>query len=131
MKIKVTLDSSVIVSGLLIFEPRYQESVRILKKVFEGEYLAILPSIVLVEVVSAIKRRTNSEILALKVKEKLLNSKFIEFVDVNFKIMNESAELAAKLGLRGMDTIIVEVSRENNSKLITYDKEILEKLKTI
>src|SRR4030042_6146283 len=61
---RITLDSSLIVSSLLEKEPRHREALEIWTAVVSGNYLAIMPYSVFVEVVAAIRRRTGSGKLA-------------------------------------------------------------------
>jgi len=64
---RITLDSSLIVSSLLEKEPRHEEALEIWAAVLSGNYFAIMPYSVFVEVVAAIRRRTGSEKLAREV----------------------------------------------------------------
>jgi len=125
---KLTLDSSVIISSLLEKEPRHQEAIKIWETIVSGENSAILPYSVLVEVTAAIRRRTGSEGLALHVKEELSTTDAVSFVVLDQKSASEAADLAAKTAVRGMDALVVQVSREFGTELITFDEEILRKV---
>ncbi len=67
----VTIDSSIIISSLLKTEVRHEEASAIWDKVLSGEYAAVMPYSVLVEVVAAIRRRTGSESLAVTVQKEM------------------------------------------------------------
>jgi len=128
---KITLDSSVIVSSLLEKEPRHKEALEIWTAVVSGNCLAIIPYSVFVEVVSAIRRRTGSEKLAREVKLRLLNIEAISFMVLDDKSANQAADLAAKTGVRGMDALVIQVAKEFNTELISFDEEMMLKAKNI
>jgi len=122
----ITLDSSVIVCSLRKEEEKYEDCLKLVKAVGDGKYIAIEPYLVLVEVVAAIRRRTDSEELAEKVKNALLSGMF-NFFDLIHERALESCEISKNTGLKGMDSIVVQISKEFNSTLVTLDKEIKEK----
>jgi predicted nucleic acid-binding protein len=122
---RITLDSSIIVSSLLEKEPRHKEALEIWTAVVSGNYFAIMPYSVFVEVVAAIRRRTGSEKLAREVKLKLLNIETISFVVLDDKSANQAADLAAKTGVRGMDALVIQVAKEFRTELISFDDEMV------
>jgi predicted nucleic acid-binding protein len=122
---KVTVDSSVIISSLLNNEHRHAEAFKIWEEVLKGKCLAFLPFSILVEVVAAIRRRTGSNRLALEVKKELLNLESISFVILDEDSADQAAEIAAEIGIRGMDAIVVQVAKEFGSKLISFDNEMI------
>ena len=63
----ICLDSFVIVAALRKQEVHYEAAKKLLEKIKDGEYIAIEPYIVLIEIVAAIKRRTGSTELAKRV----------------------------------------------------------------
>ncbi len=123
-----TLDSSFIIAALLPFEEKYKEAIDFLSRVLKGELTAIQPFSVLVEVVGAIKRRTGSTELANKVKDKLLGSVNLIFVEINKPLALKAANITAEIGLRGMDAIIFATAKEYKTLLKTYDKEMLKRM---
>jgi predicted nucleic acid-binding protein len=90
-----------------------------------------MPYSVLVEVVATIKRRTGSKSLAMEVKQELLNIETISFVILDDKSAVEAADLAAKTGVRGMDALVIQVSKEFKTELVTFDDEMTEKIKSL
>jgi predicted nucleic acid-binding protein len=127
---RLTIDSSVIIASLLKKEPRHKEALEIWNAILSGRNVAVMPYSVLVEVVAAIKRRTGSESLALEVKQELLNIEAISFVILDDKSAVEAADLAAKTGVRGMDALLIQVAKEFGTELISFDEEMLLKLKS-
>ena len=122
---RLTVDSSVIISSLLRDEPRHKEAFEIWGGVLAGKTTAIMPYSVFVEVVAAVRRRTGSERLARQVKHQLLGIKTVSFVDLDDKSAKEAAEIAAKIGARGMDALVIQVAREFGTKLVSFDEEMM------
>jgi predicted nucleic acid-binding protein len=122
---RLTLDSSVIIASLLINDPRHKEALEIWESVLSGKNFAIMPYSVLVEVVASIRRRTGSEKLALEVKHELLNIDTASFVVLDDKSAGEAAEFAARTGVRGMDALVIQVSKEFGTELISFDEEMI------
>jgi predicted nucleic acid-binding protein len=128
---KLTVDSSVIVASLLPNEPRHNEAYRIWESVLSGVNVAIMPYSIFVEVVAAVKRRTGSIELSRAVMRELRRNQNIIFVDLDLKAAEESAEIAVKTGVRGMDAIVIQVAKDFGSEMITFDQEMMEKAKAV
>jgi len=128
---KLTIDSSVIISSLLKNEHRHKEALSIWEDVLKGESFVINHFSVLVEVVAAIRRRTGLVSLAMEIKKELIDTENISFVILDDKAAIEAAEIAAKTGLRGMDALMVQVAKEYNAELISFDKEMMRKSRTV
>jgi len=123
----LTIDSSVIVSSLLINEPRHKEALRIWERVLAGESYAVMPYSVMVEVVAAVRRRTGSEALAMEAKKELNSINAVSFVILDKEAADNAAVLAAKTGVRGMDALVIQVAKEYGTELISFDKEMMAK----
>ncbi|HSE83055.1 MAG TPA: type II toxin-antitoxin system VapC family toxin, partial [Thermodesulfobacteriota bacterium] len=115
---RLTVDSSVIISSLLQDEPRHKEALAIWQDILRGKSFAIMPYSVFVEVVAAVRRRTGSEKLALEVKNELTSIETVTFVVLDDKSAIRAAELAAKIGVRGMDALVIQVAEEFSADLI-------------
>lgn len=127
----ITLDSSVIVAALREQEEEHELCKKLLERVKNGEFVALEPYTVLVEVVAAIKRRTKSEFLAERVKKDLENIDTIRFLDLISSRANSAAEIARETDVRGMDAIVIQTSKEFNASLISLDKEMNDRAKSI
>jgi predicted nucleic acid-binding protein len=80
-----------------------------------------------VEVVAAVRRRTGSEELAREVAKQLLEIETIFFVGLDGKSAQESAELAMKTGVRGMDALVLQVAQDFSTELMSFDEEMMDK----
>ncbi len=121
---RIVVDSSVFVAAFRESEPYAREAFRILQQIEKGILTAVIPTIVVLEVAAAIRRRTGSESLAQQVGEKLLSFSAISLIDVTAFRMLDYLDLAARIGLSGMDSIVVGVAREFDLPLMTLDKEM-------
>lgn len=116
-----------IVTALRKQEKNHQAAKNVMRKVKEGRHVAIEPYTVLVEITAAVKRRTASKELSLRVKDDLLAINTIHFVDLDISSATDAAEIAANIGVKGMDAIVIQVAKEYGIPLVTLDKEMLEK----
>lgn len=124
MKETLTLDSSVFVAAFRKQEEKHQACRNLLSKISDGEYLAIQPYTVFVEIVAAVKRRTGSAAFVHQVEKNLKEISFIHFLEIVKRRADEAAQIAIESGLKGMDALVVQVSREVGSYLVTLDTEM-------
>jgi len=130
---EITIDSSVLVSAFVKGDKFRSEARQVMKRIFSGEYRATTSATVFVEVCGSISRRTSLD-NATAVREQLIkweDMNFITYSELTVKRRNEAAELAVRLGLRGMDAIVVQAAKEKNQVLITFDEEAAEKIKGV
>ena len=125
------LDSSVFVAALVESEEKHIVCRKILESVKDGKFVTLEPYTVLVEVVAAIRRRTGSDVLAERVKQDLQNIGNIYFFELVSLRAEKAAHIAAQTGLRGMDSIVVQIANEFNGELVTLDEEIEKKASKI
>jgi predicted nucleic acid-binding protein len=128
---KVTIDSSVIIASLLKNELRHKEAATIWQKVLTGKQVAIMPYSILVEVVAAIKRRTGSRELAIEIKKELMSIDSLSFVVLDNESAEHAADIAARVGIRGMDAIVIQVAEEYKTDLISFDTEMVKKYQLV
>jgi len=121
----------VIVAALRRQEKDHLPALKLLRQIKDQEHIAIEPYTVLVEVVAAIRRRTGSKELATRVKDDLLALGTFRFVDLDAVSSSSAAGIAADIGVRGMDAIVIQVAKEFGIPLVTLDVEIIEKAKGI
>jgi predicted nucleic acid-binding protein len=124
---ELTVDSSVIVASPLEQEKEHSKAFKVWAEVLTGEAVAIMPYIVLVEVVAAVRRRTGDKELAQKIKNELLSASTIIFAIVDPEAAPEASDIAAETGMTGMDAIVVQTAKEYGTSLVTLDKEIISK----
>lgn len=124
---QLTVDSSVIVASLLEEEKEHSKAFKVWAEVLTGKTVAIMPYIVLVEVVAAVRRRTADKELALKLKKELLSAGNVNFTILDPEAALEASDIAIETGMRGMDAIVVQTAKEYGTSLVTLDNEMISK----
>ena len=127
----IVLDSSIIVAALRKQEGKHRECKNLLEKVKSGEFIAVEPFTVLIEVVAAIRRRTGSKELAERVKNDLESIDTIKFVDLVSFRAEETASIAALISVKGMDAIIIQIAKEFDAVLVSLDADMMVKAKEV
>ena len=120
----LTLDSSVIIASLREQESKHKECKKVMESIANGKHIVVTPYTVFVEVVSAIRRSTGSRNIAENVSANLENMDTIYFIELIKSSAKEAVAISAETGLKGMDSIVVQIAKENNSYLVTLDDEM-------
>jgi|GEM_PF-211672 len=123
----LTLDSSVIVAALNKHERQHRECRRLLQMVKDGEFIALEPYTVLVEVAAAIRRRTGDSDLARRVRDDLQDIETLKFMELTTGRATMAAQIAEETGTRGMDAIVIQVAKEFDNPLISLDAEMIDR----
>lgn len=124
---KLVIDTNIFVSGLDPNDVFHKECFPVLMKLLSFEITALCPSLVLVETTCVIRRRTQSEAIAVAVYKNLARLPAINWLDVNLDVAKRASMLGAITGLRGGDAIVLQVAEQCGIPLLTKDKEIKEK----
>ena len=83
---RFVIDSNIFISSLDPKDIFHDECYPIFEKILTFEIEALCPSLVLVEVVCVIRRRTNSEKLAVAVYKNLSQIPAINWLDINLEV---------------------------------------------
>ena len=79
------------------------------------------------KVVAAVRRRTDSKELAREVGKELLEIETLFFVGLDSKSAQDTAELAVKTGVRGMDALVLQVAQDFGIELMSFNEEMMAK----
>jgi predicted nucleic acid-binding protein len=124
------VDSAVIVASFLEGEPNHQRGREIISGLETGEYELHLPTIVVVEVSSAIRRQSAHRWRSLltfwnrTILDWERNGKLVLY-PLDRTRMELAVAVARRHRLRGADSVIAALSEELNIPLKTFDREIL------
>ncbi len=121
---KLVVDSNIFVSSLDPNDVHHAECLPIFERILRFEIEALCPTLVLVETTCALRRRTRSEELAVAVYKNLARLPSINWLDINLQVAERACMLGAKTGLRGGDSIILQVAEQYGIPLLTNDREI-------
>lgn len=125
----ILLDTSVIVS-LFINDKHKQKAEEIFTNIFEGELHASIPDLVLVEICSALRRRTNKESAerAYKKVDEWQRKGILSKQEMDEQILPLACNFAIHHGVKGADALIAAYASHYGLKLVTFDDEIKDKL---
>lgn len=121
---KIVIDTNVFVSSLDEKDIFYSKCYPIFEKILNCEIEALCPVLVLVETICAIRRRINNEIITQEIYNSLVDIPSIKWLDINFDITEKSCLLGIKTGLKGGDSLILQVAEQYGIPILTMDKEI-------
>lgn len=116
----IVVDASVWVARLVPEDIFHEPVKRWMSARLEQEDQFLAPSLLLAEIGGAISRRTMPS-LGLRAVEQLQNLPGLQLIEMEHSLLQEAAQLAAELGLRGADATYVAVSARLSIPLITLD----------
>ncbi len=121
----LTVDASVLVAAVLDDEEAHRDAVRLLDLVTGSGRTMHEPAIAVVEVVSAIVRRTGDSALAQRTGRYLLRNPTVMLHPLDMRATSHAAGLAADRRLRAGDAFYAAVAQQNDCQLITLDAELI------
>jgi len=124
---KFVIDSNILVSCLDPKDNFHAECYPFLEKMLNLEIQALCPTLVLVEVTCVLRRRTNSETLAVAVYKNLSQLPAINWLDITLEVAERASMLGSKTGIKGGDAIILQVAEQYGIPLLTKDVEMKQK----
>jgi predicted nucleic acid-binding protein len=116
------VDASVWVARLVSEDRFYQAVKEWMSARLEGEDQFLAPALLLAEIGGAISRRTTPA-LGLQAVEQMQSLPGLQLVEMEHSLLQEAAQLAAELGLRGADSTYVAVAARLGIPLITLDAD--------
>lgn len=124
---RFVIDSNIFVSSLDPKDLFHAECRPILEKILTGEIEVFSPSLVLVETTCVIRRRTNSEPIAVAVYEHLIRMPMVHWLDITVEVAERASLLGSQTGLRGGDALVAQVAEHYGIPVLTKDKEVKRK----
>jgi predicted nucleic acid-binding protein len=85
------------------------------------------PVILLAEVAAALSRGVGDTALAHRVIQQLTRSKVIELMPVTRRLASQAAAIAATHRIRGCDAIYIALAQQSAERLVTLDRQQLER----
>ena len=136
MTIKVTTDTSVLISGLvpprrrikdqLFFQQHdlYMRSNEILEKIASKEYANHVPLITMIEVAAVVSRLTN-DAESVELALSFVNDNSRLYPDVY--LLDRAVEIGKATKASGFDVLFMACSEVSGSRLLTDDRKMYEK----
>ncbi|MCS7222846.1 MAG: PIN domain-containing protein [Anaerolineae bacterium] len=122
------VDASVHLNALNPAEASSTESQALLKWLFGEPWLVVSPTLLLIEVVTAVARVFDDPTRGLAVAEAVRGLPGQVWVSLDENLAREAARLAAEHQLRGADGVYAAVAHWYGAALITLDRQQLERL---
>jgi predicted nucleic acid-binding protein len=119
-----TIDTSVLIAALRRQEASHEAARRFVERALAGQVRLRVPTTVLVEVACAIARRAGDASLGTRLAAFLASHPQVVVVPLTEARALAAAHRGARLGLRGMDAVVVEVAAESTAPLVTLDNEV-------
>ena len=129
MQVSLVLDASAVVKWF-VEEEESNEMRKIRDLYLKGKVAVYVPSLLFVEFANAlrfVKGLTLTDVVNAVKALNLLRLNVVSDLDV----LDRAVELAFKTGITVYDAIYVALAKITNSKLITYDTELLDKFKDL
>ncbi len=121
----VVVDASVWVSALLMGEANHPVSLGWLRRYAQLGGAVIAPHLLLAEVASGVSRSTRQSALAQQVVQHLNYNSGVELVPLDSALALDAADLAARLYIKGADSVYVALAKQKNIPLVSWDNEQL------
>jgi predicted nucleic acid-binding protein len=122
---RYTVDASVFVNAFNRYEAGHEESLALLRMIAQRGDPVLVPTLMLVEVASAVARATDDTVGALEYALATANLPHITVVPLTPTMARQAAEFAARHRLRGADAVYVTVARRYAATLVSRDREQL------
>lgn len=123
----MVVDASVWVAAFLANDACHSEAAGFLNKLAMDGTEVAAPLLALSEVAGAIARQTGNPAVAEKAVVFLREQAWILLAPLNDALATLAASIAAQRQLRGADAIYVALAAQDDSELITLDREMLER----
>jgi predicted nucleic acid-binding protein len=128
MNSAVTVDASVFVNAFSPDEAGSDESAEFLSQLRKDGVPLVQPTLFFPEVVASIARKQDDAEVAIELARELKRFSRLTLIDLDEDLADYASEIAAKHRLRGSDAVYAAVALRFGIRLITLDKEQLERL---
>jgi predicted nucleic acid-binding protein len=117
------VDASVWVSLLASDDVNHAATARWFERQLSADTQFIVPSLVLIEIASAMTRRTGDASAAVAAPDRVRRLPEIEIVALTAEAAERAATIAARLVRRGADAVYVALAAELGVRLVTWDRQ--------
>jgi predicted nucleic acid-binding protein len=121
------LDASVYVALVNAHEKEHARCWAWFEQVQASGEPVMAPVILLAEVAAALSRGMGDTALTQRVVQQLTRSTVIELIPVTRRIANQAAAIAATHRIRGCDAIYVALAQQSAERVVTLDRQQLER----
>ncbi len=126
-----TVDASVHINALKATEDGSAESQVFLERLHGRPWPVLSPTLLLIEIAAAASRALGDAEQGLVLAQAVRHLPGQIWVPLDEFLTNEAMHLAAELRLRGADAVYAAVARCYGTKLVTRDRQQLERLRSV
>ncbi len=127
----VTIDANIWIAALIADESSHAICKKVLQHLKQKGYFLNTPTLAEVEVGATIARVYGENDCALDAGRYVRNFPRTTLHALDAELAQDATRIAAEYRLRGADSIYVATALKANSVLVTYDKELLTRVKEI
>lgn len=121
--VRYTVDASVFVNAVNPHEEGHAKSLQILAAIQERGDPVVVPTLLVLEIASALARATDDSAGALQYASATAALPHLTLVTLTPALARQAAELAATHRLRGADAVYLAVARRYGTTLVSRDEE--------
>lgn len=121
------VDASVFVADSQPLEQFHADSSALFRRIAAEAWTIYVPSIMFAEVSASIARNTGNEQLAQRLITLLYRLPYLQIIPIDETFALTAANLAAQQRIRGCDAMYVTAAQMIGARLITLDKEQLQR----
>ena len=126
-----TVDASVHINALKAAEDGSPESQVFLEQLHSRPWPVFSPTLLLIEMAAAATRALDDAGQGLALAQAIRDLPGQIWVPLDESLANEAMQLAAELRLRGADAVYAAVARCYGTRLVTRDRQQLERLRQV
>ena len=119
----VVVDASVWVARYVPTDTFHAPSAAWVRRQLRARRLLIAPAILFPELAGSLARRLNDSAFSLRATRSVLRLRCTQLVPLDSDLSSEASQLAARLRLRGADSIYVALARRLGVQLVSWDSE--------
>ena len=121
------IDASVWVASFVESDVHHRASIDWLTGQLDIGATVVSPVLTLPEIAGAVVRRTSQESLGMRATEMMLRLPNLRLVPVDLRLSRLAADIAARLRVRGADSVYVGLAKALGIPLVTWDREHMER----
>lgn len=127
----ITVDACVWVALLDRSDILHKDSVKFWRGMASSQTVIYAPVFLLTEVGCAVARRTQSAVRGHEVVALMREIPTLKLIECDSRLLNMAISLGTQHFLRAADALYLAVAKQTNTRLITWDKELISRAEAV
>ena len=127
----LTVDANVFTAAARPAEPHFTQSRAMVIELRRSVIELVCPTLTIAELIAAIARATGDGPLAHRVARQFSGLPGLSLIALDEPLSWVAGQLAATHRLRGADAVYLAVAQQNNTTLVTWDREMLQRCRGV